>query len=97
MNNNDYAISPYGSRGWKFTIRNSAGFAGTYRTNKEGEGLFELRIDPLGNESWAQLKGTAQYSLPKDLKDAILKLNSRSREGYRLARNEELHSLKGSF
>jgi len=94
--NNDHVISRYGERGWKFTLRNSAGFGFTYRTTGTGDGLFRLRVDPNGGERWEQVQGTSQYSLPSNRAAAIRKLNQNNGESW-LAREDELYTLEGSF
>lgn len=90
--NDKWALWRYGERGWKWVGKNIDGTHGqTYRTNSEGDGLWRLRIDYSGQESWQQEKGAAQYQLPADRAKTIRRL-ARS-----LATMADLSMLEGNF
>ena len=89
-NNEGLAMYPYGN-GWKWTERTQDGRGVTYRTNRSGEGLFQLDIDPSGQESWRQLKGTGQFRLSSNKAQALYTLKGR------VASEGELTTLRGNF
>jgi hypothetical protein len=87
---NELAIHEYGN-GWKWTEKNRDGHGATYRTDRDGAGLFQLKINN-GQERWNQIKGTSQFSLPSNRARAMSKIGRGN-----IATDAELATLKGNF
>lgn len=91
-------LEKYGENGWEFTVD-----AQSYRTNKEGEGLWEYQksgvtsVDYVDGErkyspvyEYKQTVGTCDFSLPRDEKRARRKIYY---EFVTKPQNEEIYHL----
>lgn len=96
--NDKWALWRYGESGWKWTSKTAQGYGRTYRTAGDGQGLHALSIRDDGRETWAQLMGSSQFSLPKNQSQAVYRLRSMTLNGfYNLATVADLETLEGNF
>lgn len=93
MDDHKLAVWRCGRRGWEWVASNGYGYAHTYRTDGNGEGLYRLSIAPNGTETWDQLLGSSQFSLPSHKGEALIKIS----ENYGVVRRSELSTLQGNF